>query len=264
MGASELLTGIGTGVLAELVLYVVLTRLFKLQAKAAAMAIALVAILVYVPYAIITWPGADVFAINLAIFLTLAYGLGLIGSQAGKGWHWAPALIVTFFVGVVVINIIFVAVADRGITGLFAKLLPKPQSAQVADSKFPGVVSHDYQEKEALYNQYLKQVEEQHARGWKLRYGWVGKPVANQPAKFRVKIQDKSGKPVLGANVKGQFLRTSNSRDDVSFEMQELGQGDYGVAVTLVEHGLWNLVLHAKKGDDLHEVRASTSIASAK
>jgi len=59
MGASELLTGIGTGVLAELVLYVVLTRLFKLQAKAAAMAIALVAILIYVPYAIITWPGAD-------------------------------------------------------------------------------------------------------------------------------------------------------------------------------------------------------------
>ena len=46
--------------------------------------------------------------------------------------------------------------------------------------------------------------------------------------------------------------------------MQELGQGDYGVAVTLVEHGLWNLVLHAKKDDDLHEVRASTSIASSK
>ena len=97
-----------------------------------------------------------------------------------------------------------------------------------------------------------------------MRYGWVGKPVANQPAKFRVKIQDKDGKPVLGANVKGQFLRTSNSRDDLSFEMRELGQGDYGVTVTLVEHGLWNLVLSANKGDDLHEIRANTSIASAK
>ena len=91
MGANDLIMSIGLGVVAELTLYFLLTRVFKLQAKAAAMAIAMLMVLIYVPWAIMVWPGADVFAIHLAIFLTFAYGLGLIGSRQGKGWHWAPA-----------------------------------------------------------------------------------------------------------------------------------------------------------------------------
>lgn len=263
MGAGSLLVSLGIGVSAELILYLVLVRIFGLQGKAAATAVALVAVLIYVPWAIINWAGADIFSVQLAIFLTLAYGLGMVGSRVGRGWHWAPAIIVAFFVGVIVINVIFVSVSEKGITGLFAELLPKPRAAEVADSQFPGVVSHDYQEKEALYNEYLRQVEAQQARGWQVRKGWAAKPEAGLPQDFIVKAMDREGKPITGAMVRGSFLRTSHSDHDFEFALQEVGRGEYRGSVVMPLHGLWKMVLWVRKGDDLHEIRATTSVKAA-
>jgi len=263
MSASMMLAGIGGGVLVELLLFVLLRRLFRLDGKAAGMAIALLAVLLYVPWAILTWPGADVFAIHLAIFLTVAYALGMVGSRVGRGWHWAPALIVGFFVVVVATNVVFLGVAEQGITGLFAEMLPKPRGSQVVDSRFPGTVSHDYQKKESLYNDYLRQVEIQQGRGWQVQKGWLYRPVAGQPATFVVVVNDKAGAAVAGATVSGRFLRTSSSRDDFEFVMNEVAPGDYRATLTMPLHGLWQLVLQIRRGDDLHEIRADTSVGSA-
>ena len=142
-------------------------------------------------------------------------------------------------------NVVFLGVADRGISGIFAELLPKPDGGQMADSRFPGTVSHDYQEKEALYNAYLRQVEAQQARGWQVRKGWQYRPVAGQPAVFVVAIADRHGRPVTGAAVDGRFLRTSNSRDDVGFVMHEVAPGEYRVQLEMPLHGLWRTVLRA-------------------
>jgi nitrogen fixation protein FixH len=260
MTASSLLLGIGIGAVAEIALFFLLNRVFGLNGKAAATGIALLAILVYVPWAMLTWPGADVFAIHLAIFLTLAYALGMVGSRVGRGWHWAPALIVGFFVMVVATNVVFLGVAEQGITGLFARLLPAPREAEVVDSRFPGTVSHDYQEKEALYNAYLEQVAAQQARGWQVRKGWQYLPVVDQPAVFIVAVDDREGRPVAGADIQGRFLRTSNSRDDLDFTMAEVAPGEYRVDLTMPLHGWWQLVLQIRRGDDLHEVRAETEV----
>lgn len=260
MHATELIGIIGLGVAVELLVYLLLTRVFKLAGNAAAVGVAMLAVLVYVPWAIINWPGADIFAVQLAIFLTLAYALGMIGSRVGRGWHWAPATIVAFFVGVITINIVFVTVAERGITGMFAELLPKPRDSVVVDSEFPGVVSHDYQQKEAQYNQYLSQVEAQRARGWQVRKGWQHKPVVGQPEDFIVQVRQRDGSPLSGADVHGRFLRTSNSRDDFSFSLPELSSGEYRGRITMPLPGLWKLVLEIRKGDALHEIRAMTSV----
>jgi len=262
-GVAGLLSVLGGGVVTQVLLFVVLHRLVKLNGKAAALGVALLTLLVYVPWAILTWPGADVFAIHLAIFLTVAYALGMVGARVGRGWHWAPALIVGFFVIVVATNVVFLGVAERGMTGLFARLLPSPQSGDVADSQFPGTVSHDYQEKEALYNEYLRQVEAQQTRGWSVRKGWRHPPVAGQPATFIVAVSDLQDAPVSGAAVRGTFLRTSNSREDLAFVMDEVAPGEYRTTVSLPLPGRWDLVLRIRQNDDLHEVRASTSVKLA-
>lgn len=263
MHAGQLIGGLGLGVAVELIVYFTLTRLFKLAGKPAAAVVGMIVIVAYVPWGIINWPGADVFAIHLAIYLTLAYALGMVGARVGKGWHWAPTIIVAFFVGVITINIIFVTVADRGITGVFAHLLPKPRGSEVADSEFPGVVSHDYQQKEALYNQYLEQVHEQRARGWQVKKGWRHEPLVGRAEDFIVQVLDRDGRPVTGATVHGRFLRTSNSRDDFAFHLSEIGGGEYRGKITMPLHGLWKLVLEIRKGDDLHEIRAMTSVHEA-
>jgi nitrogen fixation protein FixH len=259
-GTATLLSVIGGGVLAEVVLFLILHRVFRLNGKASALGVALLAILLYVPWAILSWPGADVFAIHLAIFLTTAYALGMVGARVGRRWHWAPAVIVAFFTVVVATNVVFLGVAERGITGLFADLLPEPRNSEVVDSRFPGTVSHDYQEKEALYNDYLRQVEAQRARGWTVRKGWLYRPVAGQPATFVVAVNDPDGAPVTGARVHGEFLRTSNSRDDFDFTMDEVAPGEYRASLVMPLQGAWNLVLQIRRADDLHELRANTSV----
>lgn len=260
---STILATIGGGVLAEVIVFFALVRWLRLEGKAAALAVAMLAALIYVPWAILTWPGADIFAIHLAIYLTTAYALGMVGNRVGRGWHWAPALIVGFFALVIVTNVVFLGVAERGITGLFAHLLPAPHEARVVDSAFPGTVSHDFQQKESLYNDYLRQVEAQIARGWQVRKGWLYRPVTGQAATFVVAVTDRDGAPVAGAEVRGEFLRNANSRDDFSFDMDEVAAGEYRATLEMPLPGTWQLVLQIRRGGDLHEVRADTTVDAA-
>lgn len=267
MSAIEIIISLGIGVGAELILFTLLTRVVKLHGKTAAMVIALLALLLYVPWAVIHWPGTDIFAAHLAIFLTLAYGLGLISSrmdkqaEKDKQWHWAPALIVSFFVGVVIINVIFLAVAEQGIQGLFAEILPKPRNAQIANSAFPGTVSHDFQEKEALYNAYLAEVQEQQARGWQVSKGWAEQPNVNQATDLIAQVRDQFGRPISGAKVSGTFLRTSSSKDDFDFSLEENQIGEYRAAIKMPLPGLWKMVMNIERDGDRHQIRATTSVA---
>lgn len=257
-----MLLTLGGGVAAEALLFVLLRRLARLEAKSAAAAIAMAVLLFYVPWAVLTWPGGDVFAIHLAIFLTVAYILGVVGGAKGRGWHWAPALIVGFFVFVVATNVVFLGVAERGISGVFGELLPAPRDGRVADSRFPGTVSHDFQEKEQQYNAYLAQVAAQQARGWQVQKGWERQPRVGEPAVFLVQLRDRDGVGLEGAQVAGRFLRTSNSEADFDFEMQDLGGGRYRLETRMPYPGLWQLVLRIRRGSDLHEVRATTAVAA--
>lgn len=264
MSAGELILGIAIGVLAELLLYIALRRVGRMVAKTAAALVAMAVLLIYIPYAMLSWPGADVFAIHLAIYLIVAYMMGIVGHRQAegekKGWHWAPALIIAFFALVVGMNVVFLGVAEQGISGIFAELLPKPKSGEVVDSRFPGTVSHDFQEKEALYNAYLQQVQEQRQRGWQVQKGWLAQPVTGADAAFLVQVSDVEGQPVSGATIAGQFLRTSNSAYDFDFQMTEERPGLYRLDTVLPLPGLWQLVLQIRRGDALHEIRAITSV----
>lgn len=263
MDSTSIIVSIALGILGEVVLYKLLRKAGRMTAGSAALVVALAVMLAYIPYAMLHWPGADVVAIHLALYLIVAYLMAVVGHREGepkRGWHWAPAIIIAFFALVVGMDVVFLGVADRGISGIFAELLPPPDDGKVVDSRFPGTVTHDYQKKEALYNQYLEQVEEQRKRGWQVRKGWQARPVVNQPAVFLVKVVDAKGKPVAGAHVSGRFLRTSNSAYDFKFEMQETAPGDYRLETRMPLPGLWQLVLQVRRGDDLHEVKALTSV----
>lgn len=268
MSAGLILLTIGLGILVELIVFIGLRKLMRMDARSAAMAVAMLVILIYVPWGVLAWPGADVFAIHLALYLIVAYILGIVGSQQQeggrrRGWHWGPAMLVAFFAFVVAVDVVFLVVSEQGITGIFAELLPKPRSSEVADSRFPGTVSHDYQKKESLYNAYLKQVEEQKARGWQVQKGWQAEPVVGAMARLRVEVRDSDGRPVADAVVSGRFLRTSSSDDDFDFTMRQVAPGRYELETVMPRPGLWRLVLHIRKGEDLHEIRATTSVAEA-
>jgi hypothetical protein len=78
-----------------------------------------------------------------------------------------------------------------------------------------------------------------------------------------VAVSERAGRPLTGAEVSGCFLRTSNIRDDFEFVMSEVTVGEYRVTMTMPLQGLWELVLQIRRGEDLHEVRADTSVGVA-
>ena len=79
---------------------------------------------------------------------------------------------------------------------------------------------------------------------------------------FRVAVQTREGEPVFGATIGGQFLRPSNSQQDVAFNLVERTPGVYETELKLPLAGNWNLVLRIQKGENIHEVRALTQILS--
>ena len=93
-------------------------RFARMSAKQAAAGVALATVGLYVPYSIVRWPGGDVFAIHLAIYLlaSLACGMLLNTRAGGKSLHWGPAIISGFFVVIAVLGAVFVSVAERGLT----------------------------------------------------------------------------------------------------------------------------------------------------
>ena len=258
------------GVFLIAAIFVILYQVTNMSGKMVATVMAFAVTGTYVPISIFVWPGADVFAIHIALYLVSVYVLAIVTSQrdarrqAGKegfGFHWAPAAIVSFFVILIIMDSFFIMFATKGMNSTVAKLLlPEPLSGGQVSSQFPGTVSHDYHQKQDQYNEYLKRFEAQKSLNWTIRKGWLSKAVVNMPAIFRVEIKTTKHQAVKNAEVKGTFLRPANSKLDKQFTMQEIEPGIYQQSITLTEPGNWDLILKINKGSDNHEVRAKTVI----
>ena len=260
-----MLLGLTVGVGVIVLVNLALIHLAQRGARQAAALVALLTLGVYGPYAILRWPGGDVFALHLAVYLltSLVCGLLLERRSGGSRLHWGPAALGGFFIVVVIGGAVFVTVAERGLSPSVARwLLPQPRAEGPVTSVFPGVVARDFHKKEALYNHYLQQVERQRQRGWQVQKGWLTEPVAGQEATFRVTVQTRDSQPLHGATVTGQFLRPSASALDMALHLTELAPGVYETTLRLPVPGTWNLVLQIRQGQELHEISASTQIGA--
>ncbi|MGD8497317.1 MAG: FixH family protein [Chromatiales bacterium] len=267
---THLLLSLGLGLAAILLVFFGIYRFTRLGGKEVALLVGLAALGVYVPFGILFWPGADVFALHVAFFVVTPYGLGIISSrweassdaERQAGWfHWAPAGIVVFFIGIAVVDAVIISLAGRGLTGDWAAaLLPEPRSGGEVRSVFPGTVYHDFHEKEALYNAYLEQQRRQQARGWQVRQGWLDVPVSGEERVFQVEVRDPAGEPIEAATVTVDFLRPSDHRQDRSLQLEEVGPGRYQAILSLSEPGTWDVVIQIRRDEDLHQLQGTTSV----
>lgn len=267
---SNLLLTLGLGVGLTFLVFTLIYRFTRLSGKDVALFVGLAALGLYVPLGILFWPGADVFALHIALFLVMPYGLGMVTSRwesrteverGGKWFHWAPATIVVFFISIAVVDAVIITLADRGLSGGWAaKLLPEPRSGGQVSSLFPGTVYHDFQEKEDLYNQYLDQMRRQQERGWQVRRGWLDAPVVAEERTFRVEVLDRTGAPIEAATVTVEFLRPSDHRQDRRLSLKEVSPGRYQADLALPRPGSWDVLILIRRDDELHEIRGTTSV----
>ncbi len=257
------------GVFLIVALFLLALKILRVDPKALAGLFALLVLGIFVPISIIFWPGADVFAIHLAIYMITVYALGIIFSQrashllsgTGHWFHWGPAAIIGFFLLIVAVDSILLVVATKGLGKEVAlHFLPAPRSGGRVSSFFPGTVSHDFREKEELFNRYIEQRQAQQDRDWHVRLGWSTDPHAGKASVFQIHVADKHGQAIAGAKVTGRFMRPADSKQDQSFTMQQGKPGYYHAQLTLTAPGKWELWLTIQQGAALHEIRAGTGI----
>jgi len=265
------------GILILSVLYLLFYKLTPLNAKQAGFIISLLALAIYAPVALIYWPGADVLALNVTVFFMTAYMLGVFfnhreqaklnesGDVLVKWFHWAPAIIVSFFVVVLIVDSIFVTLSKEGLPiGLQEMIVPERMDSSKVSTSFPGVMFNNYHKKESRYNEYLRQKEMLEKRGWNLRKGWLRRtPKAGEESIFQIIVEDANGKNINGLTLKGRFMRAADSRDDVEFSMYESSKGVYQAKLLLSSPGIWNLNVELLHGDERFEIHASTQIPKA-
>ena len=248
-------------------------RFFSRATSAVASLITLACIAaIYIPLLVIDWPGVDVFAIQIAIYCITVYLLTILHHQAihkkslGKNatskWHWAPFALIGFFIVVVSVDSIFITIAQKGSDSFLGDLIiPKPKSGGNATSVFPGIIEHDYQEKEQQYNEHQKRLIEQRNRGWKVKYGWLEEPVAKKPAVFQVQLNDKNKEPIRNAKVSGIFQRGNSSSQDQRFKLTESSKGLYRTDITIQYPGRWALILKIESPQGDYDLNATTDVA---
>jgi nitrogen fixation protein FixH len=274
---SDLVGSILIGILLIIAVFFVFFSLLRMGGKLSATMVSLLVLGIYVPLSIFKWPGGDVFAIHMALYMVTAYLLGIITTHREKRlaevpegekapfFHWGPATIVGFFLFIIVIDSTFVTMATKGVSGdVAAWLLPKPRNAGKVESYFPGTVSKDYQKAQSEYNQYLAQLEKQKERGWQIHKGFTQTPYVGEDQVFQVELRDKQGKLLPEAEIVGRFLRPSNSKEDVDFTMKEVSPGRYQVHLSLAYPGNWDMDMYIRRGEDLHQLQASTYVEAAR
>lgn len=263
----SLLITLPVGILLVLLCFFTLQRFVTKTPLRTGFITAIITTVVYVGFAIRFWQGGDVFAVHIALFLITVYILTITGharytsGQTSHKLHWAPATIVGFFVVIVSVDSVFIVFAQRGIGPDWARhLLPTPQSGNAVESRFPGIVSHDFHEKEAEFNAYQAERAKQKALGWQSHIGWKDTATINQNNRLLVSLKDVQQQAIENANISGRFLFPGDVKLDKVFTMHSIGGGLYAVDLSFSRAGTWDLVLSISRNSDKLELRTTTTI----
>jgi hypothetical protein len=206
----------------------------------------------YLGYSLSHGFSGDVLAIHMAVFMATAGILGVFsGMQHEKGgMHWAPKLLVVFFVGLVVFNAALLSISMHGLPQrVFDWFLPKPDKIMVVHTGFPGAVPHD---RNKLYEPHMQRMEQQRNLGWKVTLNGADSLRKGMSGEVLVSIRDKAGQALTGARVSLALWRMANSADDRRLQLSERGNGDYGIQLNLADAGNWIAEIYVERGQDTY------------
>lgn len=195
------------------------------------------------------WPGLDVVAIHISVFLAAALVL-LAFTQfrrrnAGR-MHWAPKLLTVFFVGLVVINATLLYIATKG--------LPQPIArwwlgGDKVYSGFSGVVEHGQGAAKGVSSE-LSQLHRESQLGWQVEF--EGLDGAGQTRAPVVRVRDRTGLPVKGVQVEIRLRRPGATVPALVLSLQSVDAGIYRGALTFPAEGRWLVDLRVMQGETLH------------
>ena len=219
---------------------------------------AIAGLLSYLVYSLRHWESGDVLAIHVVVYLATAGILVAFTNLQSKQskMHWAPKVIIYFFLFLTLLNAALLSLSMHGLPHyLVSFFLPNAAEKQV-NTAFPGVMPHD---KNKSYEPHLNQLAKQKALGWSVDTSSLKNLRAGQANQISLRVVDKHGKAVTGAQITLDLWRIADSRDDLRLSMVESSSGQYQARWT-PQQGRWMSLLSIQRGDDSYSVKASLNI----
>ncbi len=245
----SLLISIFGGMLLTAVLYFV-GRRGRLSNYWAAVIAAAIPTLAYLGYVIGHPVGLDTVTMHIIAYPTVAVLLSLPNNaktKHGGAMHWAPKLLIAFFLFLMVVMAGFVYIAGQGLPPAITQLVLPDAKGKNIHTGFAGVVEHKQDAAKGI-GQHLKMEHRLAELGWQVEVQGLANLSAGKPAPVAVKILDTEGKPVESVAVAMEFGRPGQK---ASLRVGLIGSPNgYQGELTGLESGAWVAILHLNQGGE--------------
>ena len=210
----------------------------------------LVPLLGYFVLIIGRWPGLDVVAIHISVYLAAALVLFALTRfrQASSGrMHWAPKLLTAFFLGLVVLNATLLYIATKGLPGPIAQWWFGSEGKTV-HSGFSGVVAHGQGAAKAVSSE-LSETHRELQLGWQVEVdGWAAQGTTHA---LVVRVRDRTGLPIEGVRAELQLSRPGAAQPTSTLALAAGAPGEYSGVLVLPASGRWLAELRLTAGGKL-------------
>lgn len=254
-----LLVSIFGGMLLTALLYAA-GRLGRLSNYWAAVAAAALPTVAYLAYAIGSRPGLDVVTMHVIAYPTVAVLLGMLNSQKARreqAMHWAPKLLIGFFLIMLVVMAGFVYIAGQGLPPSVAQWLLPDIKGKYVHTGFAGVVEHQQDAAKGI-GHHLRMEDRLARLGWQVEVVGLADLRAGSPAPVVVRIIDNAGHPVEAVAVSLELGRPGQpGRGRLTFAG---GPDGYHGVMEGLEAGTWIAGLHLAKGKDTVDLEHSLEV----
>lgn len=231
------LTTLGGGLLVMALVHLVLGRLLRIPAALRSLLASSAALTGYFVMIIGRWPGLDVVAMHISIFVVSGLLLYMVTTRRRESarLHWAPKLLIGFFVLLAVINSFLLYISTRGLPPAIAQWW-LPGEGEV-NSGFSGVVGHGQDAARAVSST-LKQAHLATQRGWRIQIAGLHE-TAQTSQMVSVRVEDHQGKPVRDLEIALQLRRPGADRTVATLSLPYKDAGEYSNVLDMPAPGRW-------------------------
>lgn len=203
----------------------------------------------YLIYAVARWPGLDVVTLHVVAYPTVAVLLSqLYGAKAehSKTLHWAPKLMIAFFLSLSLIFGALVYVAGSGLPPSLARVfLPNIEAGKNIHTGFAGVVEH-HQEAAKVIGQHQKMEARLARLGWQLEATGLDSATAGESVPVVLNLRDRDGAGVEGVAASLELLRPGQKTGE-TLPLTPARPGEYLGRLSPREAGSWVARLYLKQ-----------------
>jgi nitrogen fixation protein FixH len=199
------------------------------------------------------WPGLDVVAIHIAVFICAAFVLVVLSRYRARQarLHWVPKTLIVFFLVLIVMNAGFLYVSSKGLPPALASLLLPGGGEKPVYTGFSGTTRHGEEAAKAISADLSRQHRNEEL-GWRVRVEGLRMPTVGQNA-VTVFAEDNQGRPLTGLT--GEWLIARPGAKVTSVPLMATADGQYEARVDLSASGLWLVKLRLENYQQSWEIR---------